>query len=133
MLRFSVTHWPAIWKRGSNNDQSKTYERHAMKTVFSTASVLLVFLAVAAQAQVVDDFSEGDWTRFTSTPGKVSMDRGKLHLKDGREAPGLDHRQQNVLGRCRRDASFRRPGFIRIGSWDSQTYSQGILRQTRGA
>jgi len=41
----------------------------------------------AGHAEVVDDFSEGDWTRSTSTPGKVSMDTGKLHLADGRESP----------------------------------------------
>ena len=58
-----------------------------MKTIFPTATVFFVFLAVVAQAQVVDDFSEGDWTRFRSTPGEVSMDKGKLHLKDGRESP----------------------------------------------
>ena len=43
--------------------------------------------AVAGQAQVVDDFSEGGWTRFTSTPGKVAMDKGKLYLEDGRDPP----------------------------------------------
>ena len=58
-----------------------------MRTIFSTATVFLLSLAFAAQAQVVDDFSESDWTRFPSTPGKVSMAKGKLHLKDGREAP----------------------------------------------
>jgi len=45
-------------------------------------------LSVATgHAGVVDDFSDGGWTRFTSTPGKVSMDTGKLHLEDGRESP----------------------------------------------
>jgi hypothetical protein len=35
----------------------------------------------------MDDFSEGGWTRFPSTPGTVSMAKGKLHLEDGRESP----------------------------------------------
>ena len=43
--------------------------------------------AVAGQARVVDDFSEGGWRRFPSTPGKVSMDKGKLHLEDERDPP----------------------------------------------
>jgi len=58
-----------------------------MKTIFLTVTVFLMSSAVSVQAQVVDDFSEGGWTRFKSTPGHVSMDTGKLQLKDGRESP----------------------------------------------
>jgi len=43
--------------------------------------------AVAGQDRIVDDFSQGGWRRFRSTPGKVSMDKGKLHLEDQRDPP----------------------------------------------
>ncbi len=52
--------------------------------------LLILFWAISAVSghpQVVDDFSEGGWTRFTSTPGEVSTDKRRLHLKDGRESP----------------------------------------------
>jgi len=58
-----------------------------MNRIFSLPTLFWAILVVAGHARVVDDFSEGGWTRFTSTPGKVSMDKGKLHLKDGRESP----------------------------------------------
>ncbi|NOZ19946.1 MAG: hypothetical protein GXP25_02540, partial [Planctomycetes bacterium] len=41
----------------------------------------------SSHAQVVDNFSKGGWTRFASTPGKMSVETGKLHLKDGPESP----------------------------------------------
>jgi len=49
-----------------------------------TFTVLMVSVA-ASHAQIVDDFSEGGWMQYASTPGKISMDTGKLHLMD---APG---------------------------------------------
>jgi len=51
-----------------------------------TFTVLMVSVAVS-HARIVDDFSEGGWTRSTSTPGKIFIDMGKLHLEDGREPP----------------------------------------------
>ena len=48
-----------------------------------------VVLSIAAShAQIVDDFSEGGWTRFASTPGRMSVATGKLHVQDGPEPPG---------------------------------------------
>ena len=39
-------------------------------------------------AQVADDFSKGGWKQFSSTPGRMSVETGKLHLVDGPEPPG---------------------------------------------
>ena len=49
--------------------------------------VSLAMPIAAGHTSVVDEFSEGGWTRSTSTPGRVSVDTGKLHLEDGRESP----------------------------------------------
>jgi hypothetical protein len=38
-------------------------------------------------AQIVDDFSGGDWKQFTNTPGTMTVAPGKLYLKDSPEAP----------------------------------------------
>ncbi len=51
---------------------------------------ILVVLALAtsfAQAQVVDDFSGGDWRLSSSTPGEFSIEPGKMRLVDGRSDP----------------------------------------------
>jgi hypothetical protein len=58
-----------------------------MGRILSTTFTVLMVSVTASHAHVVDDFSEGGWNRFTSTPGKVSIDIGKLHLEDGREPP----------------------------------------------
>ena len=58
-----------------------------MNRVLSIAIISLTMSVVTGHAGVVDDFSEGGWNRSTSTPGKVSMDTGKLHLEDGRDPP----------------------------------------------
>jgi len=50
--------------------------------------ILLIVLAAlamsnaASHAQVADDFSEGGWTAFVSTPGKMSVDTGRMRLED---------------------------------------------------
>ena len=38
-------------------------------------------------AQIHDDFSGGDWKLFSSTPGTISAEKGRLHLKDSAEPP----------------------------------------------
>jgi len=53
-------------------------------TIPITLAALAMFIA-PGPAQVVDDFSGGDWTLFSSTPGEISAGPGKLHLRD---APG---------------------------------------------
>ncbi len=52
-----------------------------------TTLILLNAFAVACHARIIDDFSEGGWSRFSSTPGTISAAKGKLTLKDGAEAP----------------------------------------------
>ena len=58
-----------------------------MSRVLLITVVSLAMPIAAGHASVVDEFSEGGWTRSTSTPGRVSVDTGKLHLEDGRESP----------------------------------------------
>jgi hypothetical protein len=58
-----------------------------MNRILSITIISLAMSVATGHAGVVDDFSEGDWTRFTSTPGMVSIDTGKLHLEDGRDPP----------------------------------------------
>ena len=58
-----------------------------MYRILPTTIIFSAIFFVASYAQVIDDFSEGGWTRSPSTPGKVSMGIEKLHLKDGREPP----------------------------------------------
>ncbi|UCF16612.1 MAG: hypothetical protein JSW59_03950, partial [Phycisphaerales bacterium] len=56
-------------------------------TITTITLTALAMSAAAGPAPVVDDFSKGGWIRSSSTPGKISMDAGKLHLKDGPESP----------------------------------------------
>jgi hypothetical protein len=59
-----------------------------MNRLLSSTIISLTMLVATGYAEVIDDFSEGGWTRSASTPGKVSTEKGKLHLEDGRESPG---------------------------------------------
>ena len=63
-------------------------ETQVMNRALSMALAALAMSITAGHAQVVDDFSKGGWTRFSSTPGKMSAAAGKLHLVDGPEPPG---------------------------------------------
>ncbi len=58
-----------------------------MNRVLSITIISLAMSVATGYAGIVDDFSEGGWTRFASTPGKVSTETGRLHLEDGRESP----------------------------------------------
>ena len=58
-----------------------------MDRILTITFTVLMASVAASHAQIVDDFSEGGWNRSTSTPGKVSIDTGKLRLEDGREPP----------------------------------------------
>ncbi|MDX9979289.1 MAG: right-handed parallel beta-helix repeat-containing protein, partial [Lentisphaeria bacterium] len=48
---------------------------------------LVALVSVLAQAQLLDDFSQGGWERFSSTPGTLIAEPGRLHLQDADEAP----------------------------------------------
>ena len=47
----------------------------------------LALRVTVSQAQLMDDFSHGDWQRSSSTPGQVVTEPGKLHLIDAPKAP----------------------------------------------
>jgi hypothetical protein len=57
---------------------------HSKRLLILTAWVMSM---ATVNAQIIDDFSEGGWIRFTSTPGRLSVEPGKLHLADGPESP----------------------------------------------
>ena len=58
-----------------------------MNRILCPALAALAVSVAFSHAQIVDDFSEAGWTQFTSTPGKMSAEPGKLHLEDGLEPP----------------------------------------------
>ncbi len=62
-------------------------ETQAMNKILTLALAALAMSIASSYAQTVDDFSKGGWRRFPSTPGKVSVETGKLHLTDGPEPP----------------------------------------------
>ncbi|MCC7492279.1 MAG: right-handed parallel beta-helix repeat-containing protein [Fimbriimonadaceae bacterium] len=47
----------------------------------------LVLLSHGAQADLLDDFSEGGWQRFDSTPGELTVAKGRLRLVDSAADP----------------------------------------------
>lgn len=50
--------------------------------------LLAALLTLAAcYADTVDDFSEGGWKRFDTTPGTMTVEQGKLTIVDGPEEP----------------------------------------------
>ena len=51
------------------------------------ALTALAMCIASSHAQVADDFSKGGWSRFSSTPGTMSAEKGKLHLVDGPDGP----------------------------------------------
>lgn len=48
---------------------------------------LLVLSASTGNARIVDDFSLGGWNLFSSTPGRISVGKGRLYLADGPDSP----------------------------------------------
>jgi hypothetical protein len=52
-------------------------------------SLLAVFASVtsSALAEVMDDFSGGGWRVFSSTPGEISVEQGKMRLVVARGKP----------------------------------------------
>lgn len=47
----------------------------------------LALTVATAFAQILDDFSEGGWTPFSSTPGRCEAGPGRLTLEDAKGAP----------------------------------------------
>jgi hypothetical protein len=58
-----------------------------MKQTLLTLLSLLALTASPARAQVIDDFSGDGWRLFSSTPGEISIEPGKLHMMDARGEP----------------------------------------------
>ena len=58
-----------------------------MKQTLLTLLSLLALTASPARAQVIDDFSGDGWRLFSSTPGAISIEPGKMHLMDARGEP----------------------------------------------
>lgn len=48
---------------------------------------LVALVSALVRAQLLDDFSQGGWERFASTPGTLVVEPGRLHLQDADEAP----------------------------------------------
>jgi len=51
------------------------------------ALTVLVLSVSPLHAQIVDDFSEGGWRLFDSTPGRITTEAGSLHLEDAEGEP----------------------------------------------
>ena len=58
-----------------------------MKTTPCLAFVALVLSLAPAHAEVIDDFSQGGWKLFPSTPGRFTVEAGRLHLQDAEGTP----------------------------------------------
>ncbi len=56
-----------------------------MKQALLALLAALALTASSAGAEIVDDFSAAGWQRFSSTPGEITVQDGKMHLLD---APG---------------------------------------------
>jgi len=58
-----------------------------MKTITCSALLVLVLPLVSTHAEVIDDFSEGGWKLFASTPGRFTVEPGRLYLQDAEGDP----------------------------------------------
>lgn len=58
-----------------------------MRVAQCWAFIILVVSVSPLHAQVVDDFSEGGWKLFDSTPGQITTEAGALHLEDAEGEP----------------------------------------------
>ncbi len=56
------------------------------RNLLFTLTILAISIATV-HARIIDDFSTGGWIRFSSTPGRLSVEPGKLHLADAAESP----------------------------------------------
>ncbi len=62
-------------------------EAHAMRAARCWPLIALVLSASPLHAQLVDDFSQGGWRLFDSTPGRITTETGSLHLEDAEGEP----------------------------------------------
>jgi len=58
-----------------------------MRAAQCWAFIAAVLLLAPLHAQIVDDFSQGEWKLFTSTPGKITAQAGSLRLEDAEGEP----------------------------------------------
>ena len=58
-----------------------------MKAITCLAFVVLAMPLAPTHAEVIDDFSQGDWELFSSTPGRIAVEPGRLHLQDAEGDP----------------------------------------------
>jgi len=58
-----------------------------MRQAILSLLVVLALTTSSTDAQIVDDFSTGGWRVFSSTPGEIAIDRGKMRLVDARGEP----------------------------------------------
>jgi len=58
-----------------------------MKAITCSALVVLAVPLAPIQAEVIDDFSQGGWELFSSTPGRIALEAGRLYLQDAEGDP----------------------------------------------
>ena len=58
-----------------------------MKPVFLSLLVALVPITSVVSTEILDDFSIGGWERFSSTPGEMSLEQGRMQLMDAAGEP----------------------------------------------
>lgn len=58
-----------------------------MKLIKSTLTVLMLG-QLACRAEIIDNFSDGGWKLYPSTPGKLLVEKDKLVLEDQVGKPG---------------------------------------------
>ena len=61
------------------------FSRQIMKPALVSLLAALALATSSTRAEITDDFSAGGWRRFSSTPGEMSIEPGKMRLVD---APG---------------------------------------------
>ena len=58
-----------------------------MRPAFLSLLVTLILTTSIVSAEILDDFSAGGWKRFSSTPGEMSLEQGRMHLMDAAGEP----------------------------------------------
>ena len=58
-----------------------------MRVARCWAFTALIVSASPLCAQIVDDFSQGGWRLFDTTPGRIATEAGGLHLEDAKGEP----------------------------------------------
>ena len=59
-----------------------------MKQALLSLLAVLALTTSSAGAEIIDDFSAGGWREFSSTPGEMSIEQGKMRLVDAPGQPG---------------------------------------------